>query len=89
VAWRGGGTAQAYLAGYLIEKSLSLDNVFVFAVIFSAFAIPLRYQHRVLMLGVACLHRRRAGRGRGAVHPRQPPPGRRPRGTSAAPRAHR
>jgi tellurite resistance protein TerC len=51
-AWRGGGTAQSYLAGYLIEKSLSLDNVFVFAVIFSAFAIPLRYQHRVLMLGI-------------------------------------
>jgi tellurite resistance protein TerC len=51
-AWRGGGVAQAYLAGYLIEKSLSLDNVFVFAVIFSAFAIPLRYQHRVLMLGI-------------------------------------
>jgi tellurite resistance protein TerC len=51
-AWRGGGTAQAYLAGYLIEKSLSLDNVFVFAVVFSAFAIPLRYQHRVLMLGI-------------------------------------
>jgi tellurite resistance protein TerC len=51
-AWRGGGPAQAYLAGYLIEKSLSLDNVFVFAVIFSAFAIPPRYQHRVLMFGV-------------------------------------
>jgi TerC family integral membrane protein len=50
--WRGGGTAQAYLAGYLIEKSLSLDNLFVFAVIFSAFAIPPRYQHRVLMLGI-------------------------------------
>src|SRR5215471_19696693 len=51
--WQGGGTAQAYLAGYLIEKSLSLDNVFVFAVIFSAFAIPARYQHRVLMAGIA------------------------------------
>jgi tellurite resistance protein TerC len=51
-AWQGGGPAQAYLAGYLIEKSLSLDNVFVFAVIFSAFAIPPRYQHRVLMFGV-------------------------------------
>jgi tellurite resistance protein TerC len=51
-AWRGGGTAQAYLAGYLIEKSLSLDNVFVFAIIFSTFAIPLRYQHRVLMAGI-------------------------------------
>ena len=51
-AWRGGGPAQAYLAGYLIEKILSLDNIFVFAVIFSAFAIPSRYQHRVLILGV-------------------------------------
>jgi tellurite resistance protein TerC len=51
-AWQGGGVAQAYLAGYLIEKSLSVDNVFVFAVIFSSFAIPLRYQHRVLMLGI-------------------------------------
>jgi tellurite resistance protein TerC len=50
--WAGSGGAQAYLAGYLIEKSLSLDNIFVFAVIFSAFAIPSRYQHRVLMLGV-------------------------------------
>ena len=51
-AWRGGDTAQAYLAGYLIEKSLSLDNLFVIALIFSAFAIPSRYQHRVLMLGI-------------------------------------
>jgi tellurite resistance protein TerC len=51
-AWRGGDTAQAYLAGYLIEKSLSLDNVFVIAVIFASFAIPPRYQHRVLMYGI-------------------------------------
>ena len=51
-AWEGSGTAQAYLAGYLIEKSLSLDNVFVFAVIFAAFAIPARYQYRVLMFGI-------------------------------------
>jgi tellurite resistance protein TerC len=50
--WQGGAAAQAYLAGYLVEKSLSLDNVFVFAVIFSAFAIPSRYQHRVLMFGI-------------------------------------
>lgn len=50
--WQGSGTAQAYLAGYLIEKSLSVDNLFVFALIFSAFAIPPRYQHRVLMLGI-------------------------------------
>jgi tellurite resistance protein TerC len=60
-AWAGEGTAQAYLAGYLIEKSLSLDNVFVFAVIFSAFAIPARYQHRVLMLGIAGALIMRAG----------------------------
>jgi len=51
-AWAGGGAAQAYLAGYLIEKSLSVDNIFLFAAIFSAFAIPVRYQHRVLMFGV-------------------------------------
>ena len=51
-AWDGGDTAQAYLAGYLIEKSLSLDNVFAFAMIFAAFAIPGRYQHRVLMFGI-------------------------------------
>ena len=51
-AWAGGGAAQAYLAGYLIEKSLSVDNIFLFAAIFSAFAIPARYQHRVLMFGI-------------------------------------
>ena len=50
--WQGGAIAQDYLAGYLIEKSLSLDNVFVFAVIFASFAIPPRYQHRVLMYGI-------------------------------------
>jgi TerC family integral membrane protein len=41
-----------YLAGYVIEKSLSLDNVFVFALIFSYFAVPARYQYRVLFWGV-------------------------------------
>jgi tellurite resistance protein TerC len=51
-AWAGGATAQAYLAGYLIEKSLSVDNIFLFTAIFSAFAIPARYQHRVLMFGI-------------------------------------
>jgi tellurite resistance protein TerC len=50
--WRGGETAQAYLAGYLIEKTLSVDNVFIYAVIFSIFAIQARYQHRVPMLGI-------------------------------------
>jgi tellurite resistance protein TerC len=50
--WQGHGTGEAYLAGYLIEKSLSVDNVLVFAVIFSALQIPPRYQQRVLMLGI-------------------------------------
>ena len=51
-AWAGSGGAQAYLASYLIERSLSVDNIFVFAAIFAALAIPARYQHRVLMLGI-------------------------------------
>ena len=41
-----------YLAGYLFEKSLSVDNVFVFALTFSYFAVPARYQYRVLFWGV-------------------------------------
>ncbi len=59
--WQGGGAAETYLAGYLIEKSLSLDNIFVFTVIFAAFAIPPRYQHRVLMLGIVGALVMRAG----------------------------
>jgi tellurite resistance protein TerC len=41
-----------YLSGYLIEKSLSVDNVFVWALIFSSFRIPAQYQHRVLFWGI-------------------------------------
>jgi tellurite resistance protein TerC len=41
-----------FFTGYLLEKSLSLDNIFVIALIFSYFRIPLRYQHRVLFWGV-------------------------------------
>lgn len=41
-----------YLTGYLVEKSLSLDNIFVIAMIFSYFNIPQRYQHRVLFWGI-------------------------------------
>jgi tellurite resistance protein TerC len=52
LAWRGGATAQAYLTAYLIEKSLSVDNVFVYALIFAMFSIPARHQHRVLMYGI-------------------------------------
>jgi len=43
---------QQYFAGYIIEKSLAVDNVFVWAIIFSYFAVPRQYQHRVLFLGV-------------------------------------
>jgi tellurite resistance protein TerC len=50
----GGGTAASleFLTGYLIEKSLSIDNVFVFLMIFSYFDVPARYQHRVLLWGI-------------------------------------
>jgi tellurite resistance protein TerC len=41
-----------YYAGYLIEKSLAVDNVFVFALVFTYFAVPREYQHRVLFYGV-------------------------------------
>lgn len=43
---------QQYFAGFVIEKSLAVDNVFVWAIIFSAFAVPPQFQHRVLFLGV-------------------------------------
>jgi tellurite resistance protein TerC len=52
LAWQGGGAAGEYLAGYLIEKSLSVDNVFVWAVIFSYFGVPQKYQFRVLFWGI-------------------------------------
>ncbi len=50
--WRGAHNAGQYFAGYLIEYSLSVDNMFVFVVIFSYFRIPLAYQHRVLFFGI-------------------------------------
>ncbi|GHG55042.1 tellurium resistance protein TerC [Flavimobilis marinus] len=54
VVWQvwGADYAQQYFAGYLIEKSLAVDNVFVWAIIFSYFAVPREFQHRVLFLGV-------------------------------------
>lgn len=53
VLWEfGGAAAGEYMGGYLIEKSLSVDNVFVWAVIFSHFKVPSRYQHRVLFWGI-------------------------------------
>ena len=43
---------QQYFAGYLIEKSLAVDNVFIWAIIFTYFGVPREYQHRVLFFGV-------------------------------------
>lgn len=51
-AWRGGGAATEYLTGYVIERSLSIDNVFVLAVIFAYFGVPSRFRHRALLWGV-------------------------------------
>jgi tellurite resistance protein TerC len=51
-AWHGGQAAGEYISGYLIEKSLSVDNVFVWALIMSYFAVPREYQFRVLFWGV-------------------------------------
>jgi TerC family integral membrane protein len=51
-AWHGGQAAGEYISGYLIEKSLSVDNVFVWALIMSYFAVPRAYQFRVLFWGV-------------------------------------
>ena len=51
-AWHGGQAAGEYISGYLIEKSLSVDNVFVWALIMSYFAVPREFQFRVLFWGV-------------------------------------
>jgi tellurite resistance protein TerC len=51
-SWQGGDVAATYYSAYLIEKALSVDNVFIFALIFGYFAVPARYQHRVLFWGV-------------------------------------
>ncbi|MFL5384922.1 MAG: TerC family protein [Longimicrobiaceae bacterium] len=52
--WLFAGRAPAleFLTGYLVEKSLAVDNIFVIALIFSYFAVPTRYQHRVLFWGI-------------------------------------
>jgi tellurite resistance protein TerC len=51
-SYEGAGIGQEFFAGYLLEYSLSLDNVFVWAVIFGAFSVPTAYQHRVLFYGI-------------------------------------
>lgn len=48
-AWR---VALEFLTGYLVEKSLSVDNIFVFVLVFGYFSIPAKYQHRVLFYGI-------------------------------------
>src|SRR6201984_2445005 len=50
--WMGPAKALEFLTGYLIEYSLSVDNIFVFVLIFSYFAVPAAYQHRVLFWGI-------------------------------------
>ena len=50
--WKGPETALEYLTGYLIEYSLSVDNLFVFVLIFSSFCVPSNQQHRVLFWGI-------------------------------------
>jgi tellurite resistance protein TerC len=48
----GGAAFGEYISGYLIEKSLSVDNVFVWSMLFTTMAIPLKFQHRVLFWGI-------------------------------------
>jgi tellurite resistance protein TerC len=50
--WHGPETALEFLTGYLIEKSLSMDNLFVFLMIFAYFGVAPRYQHKVLFWGI-------------------------------------
>ena len=53
VGWKYGvGYAGEFVAGYLTEYSLSIDNLFVFMLIMSSFAVPAAYQHRVLLVGI-------------------------------------
>ena len=50
--FRGAQAGYEFLAGYLIEWSLSVDNIFVFVLVFSYFAVPSKFQHRVLFYGI-------------------------------------
>jgi len=52
MAWAGGDYGTEYFAGYLVEKSLSVDNLFVFVIIISTFAVPEEHQHKVLTFGI-------------------------------------
>src|SRR3712207_6045195 len=48
-AWR---VALEFLTGYVVEKSLSVDNIFIFVLVFGYFGVPAKYQHRVLFCGI-------------------------------------
>ena len=50
--WKGPVVGLQFLTGYLIEKSLSVDNIFVFVLLFSYFQVPAKYQHKVLFWGI-------------------------------------
>jgi tellurite resistance protein TerC len=50
--WRGAETGLQFLTGYLIEYSLSVDNIFIFVLLFTFFRVPAAYQHRVLFWGI-------------------------------------
>ena len=50
--WRGQETALQFLTGYIIERSLSVDNIFVFLMVFSYFRVPAAYQHKILYWGI-------------------------------------
>lgn len=65
----GGSATVKYLTGYLVEKSLAVDNIFVIAMIFGFFGVPPLYQHRVLFWGTGCTS---------SSAPAPPPPTRRP-----------
>ncbi len=59
--WFGTQKAIEFFTGYLVEKSLSVDNIFVFIMVFNAFAIPSIYQHRILFWGILGALLMRAG----------------------------
>jgi tellurite resistance protein TerC len=68
---KGGDASMDYLTGFLIEKSLSMDNVFLMAMIFSFLAIPRQYQHKVLfwgIMGVLVLRALMIGLGAALIH---------------------
>ncbi|MEW6014120.1 MAG: TerC family protein [Candidatus Zixiibacteriota bacterium] len=50
--WKGSEVAVQFLTGYIIERSLSIDNIFVFIVIFAYFKVPEKYQYKVLFWGI-------------------------------------